>query len=154
MKSQEVGDKIARKGQSQRCLLHFSSLLNVHIISRSIIINNHVTGRTQESLPRVEDLQHWLLGKPPRGMHFLETQMGFQSSSRNMVIDSFSDWGEVFAKWAIFSFFQWIWHFILHRLLWAIFQVNKWDYGAWPLAFPSTAHLFSPFRQVYPPKLK
>ena len=60
----------------------------IQFASRRKIINHCVAGGTRESHPRVQDLQHPWRGKPRRGLHILDTRMGFHLPSRNMVIDS------------------------------------------------------------------
>ena len=52
------------------------------------IINHYIEGGTQESHPRVQDLQHPRLGKPRRGLQILDSRMGFPSPSLNVVLDS------------------------------------------------------------------
>ena len=60
----------------------------IHFASRRKIIKHHIAGGTRESHPRVQDLQHPRLCKPPYGLQILDTRMGFPSPSLNVVIDS------------------------------------------------------------------
>ena len=88
MTSQEADADMARRGWKSTLFVTFSLLHLLHFARRRKLINHHIAGRTRESHPRVQDLQHPRLGKPRRGLQILDTRMGFSRPSRNVVIDS------------------------------------------------------------------
>ena len=65
------------------------------------IINRHIEGGTQESHPRVQDLQHPRLGKPRRGLQILDTRMGFPRPSLNVVLDSINPLERMMQKYKL-----------------------------------------------------